>query len=111
MPESQTYFHCAPVRLGVGSIIEPGNFGRVLSHYEWNPTNFSLNIWREALLEQARKLYAPDKPSRLKCIFALFSLEDAVAFRNKWCPTNIIHEVQPISENPGTHIGNYDLAS
>jgi hypothetical protein len=105
-----TYFHCAPIGLGAGSTIQPGNWGRVMHLYEWNPNNFTLSIWREALLEQARQIHAPTKPSRLTSTFALASLQEAIAYRAQHCPTNLIYEVAPFVESPSIHEGDYEVA-
>lgn len=105
-----TYFHCAPMKLAPGSIIEPGNWGRVMHLYNWNPNNFALNIWREALLEQARQIHAPQKPSRLTSAFAIPSLAEATAYRDRHATTNLIYQVEPIAENPPTHEGDYEVA-
>jgi hypothetical protein len=107
---STTYFHCAPIVLGVGSLVAPGNWGRILNLYDWNPNNFSLNIWREALLEQARQIHAPTKPSRLHAAFTLPTLNEAIDYRTKHSPMSVIHEVVPTSASPAVHHGDYELA-
>ena len=106
----QSFFHCAPLPLGAGSVVQPGNWGRVLRLYAWNPNQIVLNAWREALLEQAHDIYAPQKPSRLAATFALPSQQEAVEFRNKHATTSLIYEVEPVSLNPNTHEGDYELA-
>jgi hypothetical protein len=57
-----TYFHCAPMRLAAGSIIEPGNWGRMLRLYEVTNGQIQGNVLNEALLEFARQLHAPTAP-------------------------------------------------
>ena len=92
--DHHTYFHCSGTSLAVGAIINPGNWGRMLQLYEAQPNaGLPTNVFREALMEQARLIYAPTKVSRLAAIFAMPSLEDAVAFRNLYQPTYIIYEV------------------
>jgi hypothetical protein len=54
-------YHCSPAWLEPGSVIRPGNYGRVLKlngpkHNHW---------LREEMLEFVRKHAFPDKPSRL----------------------------------------------
>jgi hypothetical protein len=105
-----TFFHCAPIRLAPGSIIEPGNWGRILNLYETNNGQINLNAANEALLEWARRSLAPSKPSRLESVFTLPNLQGAIDFRNKHQRLSIIHEVEPIAQNPGRHDGDYELA-
>lgn len=101
-----TYFHVAPLILAPGSIIEPGNWGRVLGL----TAVLSQQIYRETVLEAVRQELFPDKPSRLKSFFALESLADAIAYRNQNGPTNLIYEVEIESAKSGgnMHRGNYD---
>lgn len=56
-----TFFHIAPMLLGAGSVILPGNWGRVLKLY----TNANDVFYREHILETIRANEYPDKPSRL----------------------------------------------
>jgi hypothetical protein len=108
----QTYFHCSGTSLGVGSIIEPGNWGRMLNLYEAAVgSGLPTNVFREALLEQARQIYAPDKVSRLKAIFAVPTLPEAIAFRDQFQKTNIIYEVDPIDPESTPTAGDYQLAT
>jgi hypothetical protein len=60
-----TFFHLAGIQLAPGSIIEPGNWGRIIlatgpQHPEYQ---------REFALENARLAKCPHKPSRLKAAF------------------------------------------
>lgn len=70
-------YHCAPILLKPGSVILPGNFGRIIkavgpSHSLWN---------REMTLEQIRSREFPMKPSRLSACFACASEEIARGYR------------------------------
>jgi hypothetical protein len=105
-----TYFHCAPITLAPGSIIQPGNWGRILNHYETTNGQINLNAVNEGLLEWARRLLAPTKPSRLESVFTLPTLQDAIDFRNKHQRLSIIHEVIPTEDDPTRHDGDYELA-
>jgi hypothetical protein len=107
----QTYFHCSGTSLAVGAIINPGNWGRMLRLYEVQPNaGLQTNVFREALMEQARLIYAPTKVSRLEAVYVLPSLADAVAFRDQYQPTNIIYEVQPTDPSAPPTIGDYAFA-
>ena len=64
--ESQTFFHLSGGLLGEGSVILPGNWGRILRAYGWQHPQAA----KEMILEAARLRIAPGKPSRLECCFA-----------------------------------------
>ena len=103
-----TYFHYAPVTLAPGSIIQPGNWGRILALYETNnTTQVQLNVIREALIELARPA---TKPSRLECVFAVPTLGEAIKFRNQHQRLSVIHEVIPVDDATTTHVGDYEIA-
>src|SRR5690348_13381532 len=69
-------FHIAPIRLERGSIIQPGNWGRIVKAHGWNhPAAF-----REAILENVRTSRIPEKPSRLECVFCFKEVQDANLF-------------------------------
>lgn len=104
------YYHCAPIPLAIGSIIEPGNWGRVLRLYETQDGGLSITAINEALLEQSRKVLAPAKPSRLECVFTLPTLEIARAYRQAHCKTNLIYRVDPVDTDATFHEGDYALA-
>ncbi|WKW50178.1 hypothetical protein [Rhodomicrobium lacus] len=108
---AQRYFHCAPLPLHIGSIIYQGNWGRLFSLYEAKVgEGLPTNSFKEVVLELSRKLYAPDAPSRLDCVFVTPTLEEGVAFRNKYQRTSIIYEVTPVRDSPRSHVGSYELA-
>ena len=49
-----------------------GNWGRMLRLYELQPdAGLPTKVFREALMEQARLIYAPTKVSRLEAVYAL----------------------------------------
>jgi hypothetical protein len=105
-----SFFHCVPLTLSPGSIIEPGNWGRVLNLYDTNNGQINLTVVNEALLEWARRHLAPTKPSRLASVFTLPTLQEAIVFRDKHQRHSIIHEVEPLADNPDRHDGDYELA-
>lgn len=108
---SKTYFHCSGTSLAPGSIIEAGNWGRMLHLYE-SPIGSGLpsNVFREALLEQARQIYAPTKVSRLTAIYAVPTLAEAIMFRDQFQRTNIIYEVECTDREAEPTFGDYQLA-
>jgi hypothetical protein len=98
-----TYFHVTPTLLGPGSILLPGNWGRILQTY----IQANDILFREDALERIRVASYPAKPSRLNCIFLLESLEEAIWYKN-----NVVRMNYPIYEVTGAegvprHRGNY----
>jgi hypothetical protein len=86
-------FHLAPLRLGAGSIIQPGNFGRIIKRYALNNNFDGWRIARELIFEQSRP---KDKPSRLCSCFGLPTRVDCDAYR-KFNDANflqVVHEVE-----------------
>lgn len=51
-----TYFHCAPLTLSPGSVIEPGNWGRLLDLYETVNQQVQLNVLGRRFLKWPGKL-------------------------------------------------------
>jgi hypothetical protein len=112
MPPRTTYFHCAAVGLSIGSEILPGNWGRVMGLYEYNPTQnqgLPTNVFREALFELSRQIHAPDRPSRLSCVFACPTFAEAAKFRDKYQKSNLIYQVVPVADDVVIHVGDYEL--
>lgn len=71
------FFHLSGAMLGPGSIIKSGNWGRIIRSWKWQHNS----AFREMVLESARVLRFPHRPSRLECAFAFRSLDDARVFR------------------------------
>lgn len=97
-------FHYAPIRLGAGSVIEPGNFGRIIKRYQANDTLGGWRMARELIFEMMRPVA---KPSRLTSCFGLPSQHDADLYR-KFNDTNfiwILHEVEIVDPHLPQHIG------
>ncbi len=91
-------FHCAPIKLGVGSIIEPGNWGRLHTFHDWSPESVERGFG-ELALEYARQKFQPNAPSRLNCVFCL---EDEIAARNyveQHAKQSVLHQVIPVEED------------
>jgi len=72
------YFHLSGAPLRVGSIIEPGNYGRIVKRAAWNHGS----AVRESALEAARLARFGDRPSRLDAVFVFPSREEAALFRS-----------------------------
>jgi len=72
------YFHLSSALLAPGSIIEPGNWGRIIRAAGWQ---HSLAL-RETALELGRLAKFPNAPSRLECAFVFLTMNEAIDFRN-----------------------------
>lgn len=103
-----TYFHCAPIPLARGSIICPGNWGRILRLYSVNIGSPNI-AFRERVLEDIRTHEFPKKPSRLSSCFVLHTLAEAKHFRDTSQRLGIIYEVEPTQDPPCSHTANYLL--
>lgn len=110
---STTYFHYAGIKLAPGSIIEPGNWGRMVRLY---PTNADANnAWRlarELVFEQVREREFPKLPSRLNSCFVFESRDHARSASNGmngyW---NLLYEVELVQPDLARHRGDFDLLS
>jgi hypothetical protein len=106
-------YHLAPLRLGAGSIIEPGNFGRLLGRYMPSEKRAFGNAWmlaRELIFEQARPRQLP---SRLSSCFALPTLRDMECYRKFVDPNfqQVLHEVAIVDESQAQHRGARSFVS
>ena len=61
-----TFFHSSPILLELGSVVLPGNFGRIIRLKGAEHPLYA----REMALEGIRQAHYPDKPSRLDSCFA-----------------------------------------
>jgi Protein of unknown function (DUF2441) len=103
-------FHFQPSELHPGTVIEPGNFGRLIREaHEGIPFNgrvvVSGMLCREMLFELTRVQHYPQLPSRLACVFVIPTWEDALAYgkNNNADGRQILHEVSLVNSNASTH--------
>jgi hypothetical protein len=73
------FYHLSGAQLAVGSIIEPGNWGRIIRATQWTHNQ----AVREMVLEAARLARFATMPSRLDCNFGFISLDEANVFRSQ----------------------------
>ncbi|EPB6911818.1 DUF2441 domain-containing protein [Pseudomonas aeruginosa] len=99
------YFHAAPILLGEGSVIQPGNWGRILKLYR----DANAVLYREYVLEQIRASEFPEKPSRFNCVFLLRTYEEAERYRNLCSPLDVIYEVSADTTEGSIHLGDYNF--
>ncbi|QGZ56699.1 hypothetical protein [Paraburkholderia acidiphila] len=105
-----SYFHLCSVQLSPGSVIEPGNWGRIIELYPQD--NNVSNAWRtavEQVFEATRLQLTPDAPSRLTSAFAFLSQADAERQRPQMGWLNMLYEVELVDPDAVQHIGVFDL--
>ena len=75
-------YHYCPVPLENGSVITPGNWGRIIRQYPM-PDNCNAIVVRELLLENIRLHLYPSYPSRLDCAYVCIGEESAKEFKSR----------------------------
>lgn len=92
------YYHLSGGRLGAGSIIQPGNFGRLIRLHGWN---HNLAV-REMALEAARLASFENLPSRFDSCFGFASLAEAQAFQAQinGFQTHLLYRVSIVGDAP-----------
>jgi len=103
-------YHSAPLNLEPGSVIKPGNWGRILNSYRQN--NIPANAWilaRELAFETVRASEFPTLPSRLSSAFVFESLEHANQFKRNFSQWNAIYEVELVDPAASSHRAAFNL--
>lgn len=110
-----SYFYQCSYPLEVGSVILPGNWGRIVSRYAINQ---DLALARRALVEvvfeHIRCIEFPERPSRREATFLCESEPDLTAFRNVtnryW---DVAYEVELVDASTALHrasLDHFDMA-
>jgi hypothetical protein len=107
-----TLYHVGKAGLAKGTTLHPGNWGK--STREFGPSGRAVGDMKDAnilmweiALETARLLSAPSSPSRLDCVFACETMDDAIAFRDRFSSGSVVYEVECDDSTP-THLGNFE---
>ena len=111
-----TYLHFAPLRLAPGSVIQPGNWGRVLHRYENATVTQQLfgNAWilaRELKFENVRLQNFAEKPSRFATAFCCLDENGARAYQAKvdFARIQVLHRVEFVDPTRSAHAGAIDM--
>jgi hypothetical protein len=99
---AETYFHIAYGHLGEGSIIQPGNWGRIIRRYPVQQSTQPL-MARELIFELVRVNEFSNKPSRLAAAFVFEKQEDALTFLHKERKYDVLHEVEFVNPTAPSH--------
>jgi hypothetical protein len=110
-------FHVSAIDHPIGTILKPGRFGAGVRGPKIHQTpvdvNFSLRVlsW-ESTLEVARRLSAPNSPSRLDCLFAMPSLAEAKQFQSRYRQGVIcyVFEIEVADDTP-MHTADFESIS
>ena len=101
-----SYFFACSYPLAPGSVVEPGNWGRIVRMYNTRGFGNPWILFREEVLEQVRATHYPVKPSRLDGIFLCESEEQLRDFlSNSDRPLDLAYEVVLTDESAPLHRG------
>jgi hypothetical protein len=104
-------FHSSPTLLGAGSVIMPGNYGRII-----RATGKAHPYWeRERVLEEVRKQRYSKKPSRLTSTFCCTSLDTArfylrvPALKGEQSMHPVLYEVEKVEQDAPEHRADFNV--
>ena len=117
--ETIKYYYLCSYPLSEGSIVEKGNWGRIIQNnpnFQQLSKNLRINsrsssgvifvalqdqyIIRELIFERVRKDEFPIAPSRLNCIFVCKTIAGAKSFKSETKRnSNLVYEVEPTDVN------------
>lgn len=99
-----TYFHSNRRILGIGALVEPGNYGRLVTQAGESGPHWV----REAVLEGVRSKRFPTKPSRLSSCFVTDNIETALFYHRHHCSEGYLYAVEIDDPSQPTHIGDFN---
>lgn len=93
--------------LSPGSIIHPGNWGRLVRRLGWQHGS----AMREMALELARRTFHPTLPSRLDCAFVLLTRDEADLFKqhNQGFAHHLLYRVTLTNPDAAQHVADSRL--
>jgi hypothetical protein len=106
---SARFFHSCPLLLESGSVVQPGNWGRILNCYRQPNVNNGWMLAREMTYEAIRSSEFPGRPSRLSSAFIFESLEHANQYKSQFSPWNPLYEVELINPDALSHKAGFNL--
>jgi hypothetical protein len=98
------YYFCCSYPLANGSVVEPGNWGRLLRMYNLREPQMLWLPFRESIFEAVRSQQFPSLPSRLDAFFACESEADLKKLMLAR-PTDIGYEVELTDPSQPFHRG------
>src|SRR6185437_14503207 len=106
---NKTFFHVSPLILGAGSVISPGNWGRVINTYKVHHQS-PLTV-KELCFENVRLAHHPEKPSRFLSMFLFPSHPLAFNHLQANDPTCVVYEVELIDHEAAVFHGNIQVVN
>lgn len=108
---NKTYFHALSTSLQIGSVVLPGNWGRMVKQYSPN-AGAPWILVRELIFEAVRVKYYSELPSRLESVFLCETEEELQQF----CTSNqrkfdIGYEVEIVRSDALFHRADLTLAN
>lgn len=103
------YYHSAPLILQPGSIIQPGNWGRILNCYRQPHVNNAWILAREMAFETIRTSEFSHLLSRLSCAFVFENLDHANQYKDQFSPWNPLYEVELVTPEAPLHRAAFNL--
>lgn len=102
------YYHLSGALLEAGSMISPGNWGRIIRLTGWRHAE----AIKEMALEYVRRLHFRDKPSRLECAFAFLTVDEARNFRGRIAGfgSHILYRVTLAAPDAPSHVADSRLS-
>ncbi|MEP6878031.1 MAG: hypothetical protein ABI865_04220 [Nitrosospira sp.] len=104
---NKTFFHVSPLILGAGSVISPGNWGRVINTYKVHHQS-ALTV-KELCFENVRLAHHPEKPSRFLSMFLFPSHPLAFNHLQTNDPTCVVYEVESIDQEAAVFSWRYTV--
>ncbi|MGG2078217.1 DUF2441 domain-containing protein [Lelliottia nimipressuralis] len=101
------YYHFHAIPLEAGSIILPGNWGRMLETYTTADINYILA--REQTYEMVRLQSFNHLPSRLNCVFLFEDINSALNSYHHF-PRCLLSEIELVDPSQPIHKGDMGLA-
>lgn len=98
--EKIKYYWLCSYKLEVGSVVKPGNWGRMIKMY--TPQNNHQQAFianREYIFEYIRLKNYPNRPSRMECTFLCKTLESAQELHQKNRQFDLIYEVELVNDD------------
>lgn len=105
------YYWLASYPLEPGSVVLPGNWGRIIRKYNNQNHNYII-VAREYIYELVRREKFPELPSRLQCSFLCESEADVRRFQQETARTlDIIYEVELVGDRKSVYKFDWQLVN
>jgi hypothetical protein len=106
--EVMPFYYLCSYPLGPESVIQKGNWGRIMRLNLINQ-NSALYLIRELAFERIRIEEFPDRPSRFKSVFLCPSIESVREFKKERPSFDIIYEIMPLDASANSFEADWSL--